>query len=360
MTRFDDYKVLIVDDELDILKSLNRDLRLEPYDKLFANTGEQALKFFENENDIAVIITDMRMPGMNGLQLLERLHVLSPDTLKIVLTGYTQLPQILATVNKVDIYKFLTKPWDLEKELKVYIREAIELYEKRKEVGHQLKSQEQKSKLFNKMLIESYEKTDFLVRTLEQFSHALNYHHLMTMQELKSLPKNGCDDDKLQSILVDMKERVNRMNQIFDINNYGVHVFEIEDLYNEIGTALKKNHIDIPQEDYQYIAVKMSYRDNIKSLVMLFVYYIEIFYRGGYETLKLQLGQKPNPLQIKVYLKVSFKMDGSLNDGIMMKIKFFQQLIKNFGGMVEIETEGDQCTSEMLMPVKPEHSIIGE
>lgn len=359
MIRYDDYKVLIVDDELDILKSLNRDLRLEPYEKLFANTGEQALKFFETENDIAVIVTDMRMPGMNGLQLLERLHVLSPDTLKIVLTGYTQLPQILATVNKVDIYKFLTKPWDLENELKVYIREAIELYEKRKEVGNQLKSQEQKSKLFNKMLIESYEKTDFLVHTLEQFSHALNYHHLLTMQELKALEKDENFDIRLQTLLVDTKDRVHYMNQIFDVNNFGVRAFDIGELYKELNAALSKNHVILDPAAFKYVPSETGYRDNIKPILILLVYYVEIFYNGGHRNLLLELGQMTNPMHIKLYLKLSFMHDGILSDALHMKVKFFQQLIKNIGGVVTLNQEGDDYVADMEIPVKPEHSIMG-
>lgn len=129
MIDYSKHTVLIVDDEIEILKSLNRGLHLEPYRKLFASSGAQALEFFAQEDSISVVITDMRMPGMNGLELLKHIDEISPRTVKIVLTGYTQLPQILATVNNVDIFKFMTKPWDLDAELKVYIKEAITYFE---------------------------------------------------------------------------------------------------------------------------------------------------------------------------------------------------------------------------------------
>ena len=122
MVDYSEHTVLIVDDEVEILKSLSRGLHAEPYSLVFATSGMQALEAFVRDERISVIITDMRMPGMNGLELLKQVEEISPETIKIVLSGYTQLPQILATINSVNIYKFMTKPWDLEAELKVYIK----------------------------------------------------------------------------------------------------------------------------------------------------------------------------------------------------------------------------------------------
>jgi two-component system response regulator HupR/HoxA len=117
-------KVLFVDDELLITNSLKRGLITEPYESFFAHGGEEALMMLE-KHDFHVLVTDMKMPGMNGLELLKRAKELYPNVVRIVLSGYTALPQVLVTINQGDIFKFITKPWDLENEFKHVIREAI-------------------------------------------------------------------------------------------------------------------------------------------------------------------------------------------------------------------------------------------
>ena len=119
--------VLFVDDDINVLSSLRRGLIDEEYKSFFATGGQEALAIME-ENEISVIVSDMRMPEMDGLKLLKTIKEKYPDTVKIVLTGYTQLQQVLATINQVDIFKFITKPWDMEEEFKIIIRQAVEYY----------------------------------------------------------------------------------------------------------------------------------------------------------------------------------------------------------------------------------------
>ncbi len=119
--------VLFVDDEENILTSLKRGLRREGYKKLFASSGEEALDLLK-DNSVSVIVSDMRMPGMNGLELLKRVKNDYPDTVRVVLSAYTQLPQVLASVNQADVFKFITKPWDLENGLKKILRDALDFY----------------------------------------------------------------------------------------------------------------------------------------------------------------------------------------------------------------------------------------
>lgn len=120
-------RILFVDDELMILNSLRRGLRDEPYECFFASSGYEALKILD-EHDISVLVTDMKMPGMSGLDLLKAVKYTYPDLVKLVLSGYTQLPQVLVTINQGDIFKFITKPWDLDEELKSIIQEAVTYY----------------------------------------------------------------------------------------------------------------------------------------------------------------------------------------------------------------------------------------
>lgn len=119
------YSVLFVDDEELILRSIRRAVIDENYISYFAGSGAAALKIME-EHEINVVVTDMKMPGMDGLQLLKIVKEQYPNMVKIVLSGFTQLSQVLATVNQADIFNFIAKPWDMETELKYVIDKAIE------------------------------------------------------------------------------------------------------------------------------------------------------------------------------------------------------------------------------------------
>jgi len=143
--------ILFVDDEKLITNSLRRGLIDEKYKKFFANSGEDALVIMEREN-ISVLVTDMKMPGMNGLELLKIVRQKHPDTIRIVLSGYTQLPQVLVTVNQGDIFKFVTKPWDLENEFKFVLREAIDYYNFKDEQRKVKEALETKNATFQNML----------------------------------------------------------------------------------------------------------------------------------------------------------------------------------------------------------------
>lgn len=120
----ENFSVLFVDDEVNILRSIERSLIYEEFTSYFANSGKEALEMMESKK-IDVIITDMRMPEMNGLELLKIINEKWPNTVKIVLSGYAQLTQVIATVNQVDIFKFLTKPWSFE-ELTTAIHKALD------------------------------------------------------------------------------------------------------------------------------------------------------------------------------------------------------------------------------------------
>lgn len=143
--------ILFVDDELKVLNSIKRAAITEPFKSHLAASGEKALEIMEN-NDISVIVTDMRMPGMDGLKLLKIVKEKYPDTIRMVLSGYAHLPQILATVNGVGVFKFITKPWSMDEEFLPAIREAIEYYNFKKASEHLKKSLEDKSNAYQHIL----------------------------------------------------------------------------------------------------------------------------------------------------------------------------------------------------------------
>ncbi len=119
--------VLFVDDEERVLSCLKGGLLDEPYKTLFAKSGKEALEILE-QNVVHVIVTDMRMPEMSGLELLRAVKEEYPHIIRMVLSGYTQVTTLLTAINQGEIFRFITKPWDFEKEFKPAIREAIEYY----------------------------------------------------------------------------------------------------------------------------------------------------------------------------------------------------------------------------------------
>lgn len=115
--------LLLVDDEENILASLRRLLRRDGYQILLANGGEQGLEQLAR-NEVDVIISDQRMPAMTGVEFLRRVKTIYPNTVRIVLSGYTELQSITDAINEGAIYKFLTKPWD-DEQLRANIEEAF-------------------------------------------------------------------------------------------------------------------------------------------------------------------------------------------------------------------------------------------
>src|SRR6185295_6222514 len=104
------YTILAVDDEPANLRMLERLLRRD-YRVLTATSGEEALAMLKGET-VDLIITDQRMPGMSGTDLLRESLRTNPDATRIILTGFTDVEALIDAINTSRIYKFVSKPWD--------------------------------------------------------------------------------------------------------------------------------------------------------------------------------------------------------------------------------------------------------
>jgi len=105
--------MLLVDDELPVLRSLQRLLRRENFPVIAASSGAEALQLLK-ENEVAVVVSDYRMPEMNGVQFLDKVREIRPNTHRIILTGQADMESVIGAVNRGAVYKFLTKPWQTE------------------------------------------------------------------------------------------------------------------------------------------------------------------------------------------------------------------------------------------------------
>jgi DNA-binding response OmpR family regulator/signal transduction histidine kinase len=117
------YRILAVDDEQDALEVLEQVL-LEAYDVVTATSGAQALEALERE-PFDLLITDQRMPQMSGISLIEKAKELRPDMVRIILTGYTDPRDLIDAINRGEVYRYITKPWDLN-DLLFTIRNGLE------------------------------------------------------------------------------------------------------------------------------------------------------------------------------------------------------------------------------------------
>ena len=119
--------LLVLDDEENILRALTRVFRRENYQVLAASTANQAFDLLAT-HAVQVVMSDQRMPGMSGTEFLSQVKALYPDTMRIVLSGYTDLASVTDAINRGAIYKFLTKPWD-DDVLCAQVQEAFQQFE---------------------------------------------------------------------------------------------------------------------------------------------------------------------------------------------------------------------------------------
>lgn len=333
------HKVLIVDDEPEILKALTRGLHKEPYEKIFVESGSKALEIFV-EHDISVLITDMRMPGMTGLELLEMVEDISPDTVKIVLTGYTKLPQILATINRVKVYKFLTKPWNLDDELKVFIRTAIDMYEENLNVKSLLKGDNQKQSVYQRMITDGYEKVDHFMTLYSKLVKVINYHHLISVEEFRAAKDSLILEDLQERLDISLKHlsfRMNFINRVFDISKFAFKQFSVSDLKNMIERQISYSAEVTLEAENQVIV----YHDNLKQIMGVMT---EITDFPRLNDIKI-LGIKLKEIQTDTSNQIIFHLVSNYTPQMLKSVEenrqFITMVIKSIDGMIDFNVRDE-------------------
>jgi two-component system NtrC family sensor kinase len=173
-------RILFVDDEKNVLRSLERTFLDEEYEILTASSGGEGLSILENVSPVQVVISDYRMPEMNGVDFLREVCKKWPDTVRIVLSGYADSASIVSAINEGEIYKFIPKPWN-DDELKVTIINSLERYRlnrKNKELTEALKIKNEELKNINddleRLVAEKTSKVNLLNETLTKVQN-INY-----------------------------------------------------------------------------------------------------------------------------------------------------------------------------------------
>lgn len=169
------YTILLVDDEPSILTSLYRVFRKEEYEILISNDPLEALDMLKERN-VHLIMSDYRMPALDGITFLRNAMKLQPDAIRIVLSGYAESSVIIAAINDGGIYKFITKPWE-DDLLKVEVKHALERYElgsTNRRLLEDIKKQNEDLKNINQLLSEKVnEIQESILCTIEMLSYIL-------------------------------------------------------------------------------------------------------------------------------------------------------------------------------------------
>jgi response regulator RpfG family c-di-GMP phosphodiesterase len=162
-------KILVVDDEADNLDLLYRTFRRD-FQVLKADSGTKALQLLDEEGEVAVIISDQRMPEMKGTEFLSRTVPQFPDTVRIILTGFTDIEDLVEAINAGQVYKYITKPWD-PTALKAVVQRAAESYDLLKQRTEQLRRAHGQMDLLS-VLLELTQGGSSLEDTLEPIAQA--------------------------------------------------------------------------------------------------------------------------------------------------------------------------------------------
>ena len=125
-TRFN-RKVLVVDDEPDVLRSVYHQLRID-YEVVTCQRAAEALDHLKAVTDVAVILSDQRMPGMTGIELLQQARFIRPETTRLLFTAYADIHAVIDAINHGHVFRYITKPWGAE-ELESMIRQAVERHD---------------------------------------------------------------------------------------------------------------------------------------------------------------------------------------------------------------------------------------
>jgi serine phosphatase RsbU (regulator of sigma subunit)/ActR/RegA family two-component response regulator len=182
---------MVVDDEPDNLDLLYRTFRRD-FQVYKADSALSALEVLDEQGEMAVIISDQRMPEMNGTEFLGKTVERFPDTIRILLTGYTDVEDLVEAINSGQVFKYITKPWNPE-ELKLVINQASETYKYYKQRSVELRRALRKESLFNEVMSVIRGSLDYssmvqtIVQTVGQTFEA-NYCMLRPVEGYRLLP----------------------------------------------------------------------------------------------------------------------------------------------------------------------------
>lgn len=195
--------VLIIDDEPQIISSIRRLLRVKDIDVLTAVDGVAGLELLAN-NEVAVVVSDYQMPGISGMEVLKKAREISPDSVRVMMTGHLGIDLVLDATNRGEVYRIIEKPWN-PVELQVTIEQCIEKYCLKRE------NKKLQAKLINQTRTEAVRAT--IVTLSHEINNALNTMVLSIADLKRAYEKKELPEDYAET-LEQIKDDCNQISAL--------------------------------------------------------------------------------------------------------------------------------------------------
>lgn len=362
--------ILCVDDEIDNVDALERLFR-KKYHVLKATSAREALSILDQHPEpISVIISDQRMPEMTGVEFLEKTIENHPETMRMLLTGYTDLESVIMAVNKGQIFRYLTKPWD-----PVDLANTLDQAADRFRVGLELK-------LRNEELAAAYKELKSIDTAKSNFMILINHElktpltSILSFSSLLAESKLAEEDllmvnriqkagEKLKSLVDDALLIVRAEMGQLKIDLQGLILNKIEDLYTpDIQTLLNKKNLSIKTQIESY-AIQVDIR-LLKQVLQRILHNAAKFANDGSEIqllatrknthLHFQVinqGQKINPKTMEKIMRPFFIDEDVMHHstGTGLGLTVCQAILKSHQSQLEVENHETGVTVSFELPI---------
>lgn len=236
MAKKTNHTVLIVDDEEQVGKSLGRLMKSIGAKYVYMNSGQAALDYMKSvDKPFSLILSDQRMPNMEGSVFLEKAKEISPDTIRFLITGYADVDAVTNAVNKGSIHRYIGKPWD-NKVLAETVRAGLEQYDMIIE-NHKLfaLAKEQNAKLYN------------LNKELKKSSAVHQKAIIQKDKQIEELNRRLERGFKNRNYINEIEKLLNEKNMLAKEKMDSLYVAVIAELYEQFQDIATRNGFEMPE-----------------------------------------------------------------------------------------------------------------
>ncbi|MBC6424105.1 MAG: SpoIIE family protein phosphatase [Hormoscilla sp. SP5CHS1] len=253
-------KLMVVDDERDNLDLLYRTFRKE-FQVHRADSGIKALEVLEQQGEMAIIISDQRMPEMNGTEFLEKTVEQFPDTIRILLTGYTDVEDLVDAINAGKVFKYIVKPWT-PTDLKAVVEQAAETYKVIKKRTNELRRSLRRESLMNGVMSAIRESLDY-GSMLQTIVETIGSNFDASYAQLRPVEENNLTQEDFSYQAPD--EEANPNQNSTSLSN---------DLVQEVLETGQTKVRDSQDEKnpYQQLIVPLTYQKDVLAILSLCQY----------------------------------------------------------------------------------------
>lgn len=275
----DGYTILLVDDEQNILNSLWRVFRKEGYEILKSDNPLDAIDILKGQK-VHLIISDYRMPEMDGVTFLREAMKVQPDAIRMVLSGYAESSAIISAINDGGIYKFITKPWE-DDLLKIEVRHALERYElehTNTRLLEDIKRRNEVLKDVNKLLSEKLDEIqEGIISTIEMLSYLSRTKDPKLPDNIEFTSRIGLEVGKRLGLGENGLKNLNIAIRLHDIGNVGIDSC----IFNKSGALTPEERMEVRRHSIIGESV-LSFLKGFESVSKIVRHHHEYYDGAGY------------------------------------------------------------------------------